>query len=328
VKGLRVRTDYKAKVRGEVRSISIEESADLGELEPYERRRWRAVRLHRNPVPVNAIMSELTVSVTWVRDDTPARKFGRFTLRDVERALLIGDQVSFLDTDPVPEWHHRFTLVNRGAFPITDLTLLLRIFNEEGRVLWYHEHTVPVALAPGAVLRDRIETVNLSSPSLWNRVKKEWVKAELKPTKAELVVLRGVPGELPGDIDSPRALDVLAELEVLHGVCSWIGAANPAATVRYVNFTVVNPHAFALRDLVVLVRFRDAAGVPLNYEAVLKVPGTVGPREARHFERIIPEKFAGYITEGDRAASAAFLMISATPARPVKRAPAPPAPDR
>jgi hypothetical protein len=165
------------------------------------------------------------------------------------------------------------------------------------------------------IVREQIEGVVLSR--LWNRTEKKWDR--FVPAKAEVVMIRGTPEAAPPGPDGPRMLDVTLPLRGLHPYCSWIGqgGANTPGQLHYFNLTLMNPQDFPVRDVVIMVRFKDDRGRPLNYEAFLTVPGPVKAGEARRFERLVPTREFGLITEGDRAASYDLVILSAAPAKPL-----------
>jgi hypothetical protein len=308
VKNLRIRAEYLTKFQAEKRVSPVEESDDLGALEPFERRRWRSVRLHRGDAPLQFL--DVKLNIRWDRDDAPPKRYAKFTMRDVDRAVGIYDPVGFLDIQPGPEWQHRFTLINRGRFAVKDVSVLLRIYDASDRPIWYHEHAVAGVLNPGDIRRESTGAVSLSG--LWDRDRRppRWLGPE--PAKADLVLLRAVPADEP---DGPRTLDTVVGLDVLQAQCSWIGAENPAAELHFFNFTVVNRHPFPVKDVVLLARFRDGAGVPVNYESVIVVPGVVRAHEARRFRRMTENRHLGLITESDRAGAFEISVLSATPAK-------------
>jgi hypothetical protein len=308
VRALRLKAEYVTRFQGGNPIAPVEESEDLGELEPFERRRWRQVRLHKSDAPLQFV--NVRLHVRWERDDSPPKRYTRYTMRDVDRAVGIYDPAGFLDVVPAPEWTHRFTLINRGRFAVNDVAVLLRIYDANDRPIWYHEHTLAGTVNPGEVRRESINSVSLAG--LWDRERKKWAGPE--PAKADLVLLRALPAE-PADPTAPRALDTVAGLEVAQPECSWLGAENPAGVLHFFNFTVVNRQATPVKDVVLLVRFRDAAGVPVNYESVVVLPGIVRGNEARRFRRIVENKHLGLIIEGDRAAAMEIAVLSATPVR-------------
>lgn len=318
VRNLRVQTTYMARFSNVLRPILKEDSADLGELEAFERRRFSKVRLHRSRQPGN--FADIRFDVFWEKDEREPTRFVRHSPRDVERALRIGNQVWFVETSPFPEMHHRFTLINQGGFAIRDAQLLLKVVDAAGRPLWYHEHSVGKTLMPGDVVRGEIGSVPLGK--LWDRSTGAWADVpgepgrKLEPAGAELVLIRGFPVPVR-DPEAAGTLGTVALLEVVpeQSFCSWIDGPRKPGGLQFFHFTVVNRNPHPVKDVTLLVWFRDQRNRPVNYEVYVTLPGVIQPMQARRFERVFPDgRYHGLITEGDRAASYSAAVLSAVPA--------------